>query len=139
MATPSAPVISNAPLASPNTLEYWWYPPTSDGGAAIEDYQLVLNPGGLTCNVGGPGTYYKVTGLTNAQTYFTTIAASNANGLGATASFREFQPGSPPPVGVSTLSATAVFLFVIIIMLVHHVRLIDLHGYIYQLLNHQNL
>jgi hypothetical protein len=110
MATPSAPVISNAPLASPNTLEYWWYPPTSDGGAAIEDYQLVLNPGGLTCNVGGPGTYYKVTGLTNAQTYFTTIAASNANGLGATASFREFQPGSPPPVGVSTLSATAVFL-----------------------------
>lgn len=110
MATPSAPVISNAPLASPNTLEYWWYPPTSDGGAAIDDYYLTLTSqyGVLSCNVGSPGTYYKATGLSNATTYFTTIAASNANGLGATASFREFQPGSPPPRGVSTTTATAV-------------------------------
>lgn len=112
MATPSAPVISNAPQASPNTLEYWWYPPTSDGGASIEDYYLTLTSqyGVLSCNVGVPVTYYTVTGLSNATTYFTTIAASNANGLGATASFREFQPGSPPPVGVSTLSATALML-----------------------------
>lgn len=110
MATPSAPVISNAPLASPNTLEYWWYPPTSDGGASINDYYLTLTSqyGVLSCNVGSPGTYYKATGLSNATTYFTTIAASNANGLGATASFREFQPGSPPPRGVSTTTATAV-------------------------------
>jgi len=110
MATPSAPVISNAPLASPNTLEYWWYPPTSDGGASIDDYYLTLTSqyGVLSCNVGSPGTYYKATGLSNATTYFTTIAASNANGLGATASFREFQPGSPPPRGVSTTTATAV-------------------------------
>ena len=110
MSTPSAPVISNAPLASPNTLEYWWYPPASDGGSNIQDYYLTLTSqyGTLNCNVGSPGTYYRVTGLSNATTYFTTIAASNANGLGTIASFREFQPGSPPPRGVSSLSAVAI-------------------------------
>jgi hypothetical protein len=108
MSTPSAPVISNAPLASPNTLEYWWYPPVS--GAPIQDYYLTLTSqyGTLNCNVGSAETYYKVTGLSNAETYFTTISASNANGLGIATSFREFQPGSPPPRGVSTLSAVAV-------------------------------
>jgi hypothetical protein len=110
MATPSAPVISNAPLASPNTLEYVWYTPTSAGDAPIEDYYLNLTSqyGALTYNVGGLAGYYKVDGLSNATTYFTTIAASNAFGLGAPASFREFQPGSPPPSGVATAVATAV-------------------------------
>lgn len=79
-------------------------------GAPIQDYYLTLTSqyGTLNCNVGSAGTYYKVTGLSNAETYFTTIAASNANGLGTVASFREFQPGSPPPRGVSSLSAVAI-------------------------------
>jgi hypothetical protein len=110
MSLPSAPVISNAPLASPNTLEYWWYPPLSDGGSAIEDYYFTLTSqyGVLNCNVGSAATYYKVTGLSNAETYFTTIGASNVNGLGTLASFREFQPGSPPPMPPISAIITAV-------------------------------
>lgn len=107
--TPSAPIIRNAPRASANTLEYYWFPPASDGGSPILDYQIVLTSdlGTEIYNIGGLGPYYKITGLTDAKEYFTTIAASNAIGLGATASFRPFEPGSPPPLGPSTATAVA--------------------------------
>lgn len=111
MSLPGKPIIRNAPRASPNTLEYYWFPPTNTGGNAIEGYQLSLDPGGITCNISASELsplygYYKVTGLTNATTYFTTIAASTINGYGPTANFRAFQPGSPPLFPPSTTSIT---------------------------------
>jgi hypothetical protein len=108
MATrPSAPSIQNAPRASPNTLEYYWYPPASEGSAPITGYRLTLQPGNLVYTP-GPTQYYKVTGLTNGQTYQTSIAATNDNGAtyGPTANFREFQPGSPPTDPPATATAT---------------------------------
>lgn len=112
MSLPGKPVIRNAPRASPNTLEYYWFPPTSTGGNPIEGYQISLNSGAITCNIAASELsptfgYYKVTGLTNATTYFTTIAASTINGYGPTANFRAFQPGSPPLLGPSTATAVA--------------------------------
>ena len=107
MSLPGRPIIRNAPRASPSTLEYYWFPPSNNGGNPIEGYQLNLDPGGITCNVSASELaptfgYYKVTGLTNATTYFTTIAASTINGYGPTANFRAFQPGSPPPLPPSS-------------------------------------
>jgi hypothetical protein len=115
MSLPGKPVIRNAPRASPNTLEYYWFPPTSTGGNAIEGYQLNLTgdglPGTITCNVpaselSGLYGYYKITGLSNAVTYTTSIAASTINGYGPTANFRRFQPGSPPTRPPSTTTIT---------------------------------
>lgn len=110
MSLPGKPIIRNAPRASPNTLEYYWYPPTDTGGNPIEGYQLSLDPGGITCNIPASQLapsfgYYKVTGLTNATTYFTTIAASTISGYGPTASFRAFQAGSAPLFSASTTTA----------------------------------
>jgi hypothetical protein len=109
MSLPGKPGIRNAPRASPNTLEYYWFPPADTGGNLIEGYQLSINPGAITCNIAASELaptfgYYKVTGLSNATTYFTTIAASTINGYGPTANFRAFQPGSPPLLPPSTTS-----------------------------------
>jgi hypothetical protein len=110
MSLPGKPIIRNAPRASPNTLEYYWYPPTDTGGNPIEGYQLSLDPGGITCNIPASQLaptygYYKVTGLANATTYFTTIAASTISGYGPTANFRAFQAGSAPLFSASTTTA----------------------------------
>lgn len=108
MATPpSAPIIRHAPKASPNTLEYFWYPPTNPGSPAVTGYRLTLQPGNLVYTF-GLTDYYMVTGLTNGQTYQTTVEATNDGGssYGPPASFREFQPGfppvAPPLTGVAT-------------------------------------
>jgi hypothetical protein len=107
MSVPTAPIISNAPRATPNALEYYWYTPANDGGSPILGYQFTLNPGPIVCNIPlGPVNRYKITGLSNAVTYTTTIAASTINGYGTTAPFREFQPGSPPTQPPSTTTIT---------------------------------
>lgn len=115
MSLPGKPIIRNAPRASPNTLEYYWFPPADTGGNPIEGYQLSLDPGGITCNISASELsplygYYKVTGLANATTYFTTIAASTISGYGPTANFRAFQPGSPPlfPPSTTTIMLSGV-------------------------------
>lgn len=51
MSTPSAPIIRNAPRASPNTLEYYWFTPATDGGSPITGYQINLEPGTIRCNI----------------------------------------------------------------------------------------
>jgi hypothetical protein len=112
MSRPSAPILRNAPRASPNTLEFYWITPTSNGGSPITGYQLVLNPGGLTCNIPvplpTPSNYYKVTGLTNAVGYQATIAATNdGTNYGDVANFRELQPGSKPPQRTTSATLTA--------------------------------
>jgi hypothetical protein len=53
---------------------------------------------------------YVVTGLTNAQFYSAYIEATNNGGLtyGPRTNFMDFQTGSLPPIGPSTVTATAV-------------------------------
>jgi hypothetical protein len=95
MSVPSPPAIVVAPLASPNTLEFAWERPVSDGGSPITGYRFQLNSDPAV-TLDASTFYYMVTGLTNSQTYFATIEAQNANGFSSKASFRPFEPGSPP-------------------------------------------
>lgn len=101
MALPGPPNITELPFASPNTLEFEWGPPLTPNGAilgyrfTIDDTQVLINSN---------ERYYKQTGLINGQTYFTSLEASNANGWGAKANFREFQPGSEPVLPPSTFT-----------------------------------
>jgi hypothetical protein len=101
MSVPGPPNITELPFASPNTLEFEWGPPLVSNGAilgyrfTIDDTQVLINSN---------ERYYKQTGLINGQNYFTSLEASNANGWGAKANFREFQPGSEPTLGPSTFT-----------------------------------
>ncbi len=95
MATiPTAPLLSVRPKVTSQTLEFWWRPPTSDGGDPITSY--VLTDGtNFYSTIGNPG-YYSITGLTNGQSYSFSLAASNGVGLGPYAFYRTVQPGNKP-------------------------------------------
>lgn len=102
MATvPTEPLIVVRPKCTSQTLEFYWRPPVSDGGSAITGF--TLTDGTLTYNITGNPGYYKVTGLTNGQTYSFTLAAVNGVGTGPAASFRSVEPGNKPqpPASVS--------------------------------------
>ena len=105
MALPSVPQIFKRPDALDSTLLFFWDPPTSDGGSAITSYFLSDGTNDYTIP-GNPG-FYRLTGLTNGQTYSFTLAASNAIGLGPSDSFRSVQPGvvPNPPTNPSYTSA----------------------------------
>lgn len=102
MATvPTEPLIVVRPKSTSQTLEFYWRPPVSDGGSAITGY--ILTDGTNTYNITGSPGYYKLTGLTNGQTYSFTLAAVNGVGTGPAASFRSVEPGNKPqpPTSVS--------------------------------------
>ena len=102
MATvPTAPQIVVRPKCTNQTLEFYWRPPTSDGGDAITGY--TLTDGTLLYTITGNPGYYKATGLTNGQSYSFTLAAVNGVGSGPTAAFRSVEPGNKPqpPASVS--------------------------------------
>ena len=112
MAAPNPPDIYIRPLCSNTTLTYYWTAPTS--GTPPTSYNLTVSgPGGGTCNVLSPG-YYTVTGLTNGSNYSSYIQSSNANGLSASISFRDVQPGIIPnnpvsPYATATRSTVQLF------------------------------
>jgi hypothetical protein len=107
---PSAPRIVNTPMVEqPGQIAYaWWAPSDLGSPAVITGYRLTLEPGPIV-SLTGPVTDYVVTGLTNTVTYSAIIEATNDNGLtyGPSARFHDFQTGSPPPQGPSTVTATA--------------------------------
>lgn len=107
MSTPSKPNIRVRPKATDGTLEFWWGPPTSDGGSAVTGYVFNI-PGVVTHTLGPTDGYYKVTGLVNGDPYTATIYATNANGNGATATFRTVEPGNlPGPMNTVTTTRDA--------------------------------
>lgn len=105
MSVPGPPIVYFQPRSRNQSLEYRWKPPANDGGSPITGYRFDIN--GLIVDLSGDLRYYKFTGLTNGTDYTTTICAQNANGFGATASFRTFQPGSSVPAPPSTVTAVA--------------------------------
>ena len=115
MATPpSAPIITLAPRASTQTLEFRWSAPINLGSpSTITTYLLELYTSDGTPvqqqTVSGTTFYYRATGLTNGVVYITTIKASNDSGstYGPAASFRPFSPGSSVPGAPATATATA--------------------------------
>jgi probable HAF family extracellular repeat protein len=110
MSTPSAPIISYAPQASNQQLEYQWDAPSSEGSSAITGYRLTLDDGTtpIVNTYGAGARYASVTGLTNGTLYTATIEATN-DGLsyGTAASFRSFEPGNGVPDSPASVLATA--------------------------------
>ncbi len=101
MSVPGPPNITELPFASPNTLEFEWGPPLVSNGDIL-GYRFTIDNTQVFIN--SNERYYKQTGLINGQNYFTSLEASNVNGWGAKANFREFQPGSEPVLGPSTFT-----------------------------------
>lgn len=112
MSVPSPPNIKGQPLASENTLEFAWNPPSQTNGT-IQAYRLILNDGSsdvYTNSTINPSARYARVGppeisLVNGTTYYASLEAQNENGWSARAFFRPFQPGSKPTVGPSTATA----------------------------------
>jgi hypothetical protein len=103
MATvPTAPNIVSLPRAQDGSIEFWWNPPTSDGGSAITGYTVSCSS--PQTQVVLPATAYNtwVKGLTNGQNYTFFITASNAVGESQPATWQPYQPGfiPSPPTGV---------------------------------------
>jgi hypothetical protein len=113
MPVPSAPRVTELPLASNQTLEFLWDPPADTGGPSINKYRLILTPYGGSAIVrypSGDAIFWQETGLTNNTWYTISLEASNDDGLsyGAPALFRSYQPGSPPTRPPATATATRV-------------------------------
>lgn len=77
---PGAPTIGTA-TAGNKQATVPFSAPASDGGSAITSYTATASPGGFTAS--GSGSPLTVTGLTNGQAYTFSVAAANANGVGA--------------------------------------------------------
>jgi hypothetical protein len=115
MSVPGPPNINIQPLASPNTLEYDWDPPTNPNGTILA-YKLTVTDGPTTIytnsSIPPTETYYylgppEIT-LTNGTTYSSYLQAINENGEGAQARFLDFIPGDPPDIAPSTLSVSVI-------------------------------
>ncbi len=106
MATvPTAPNIVSLPRAQDGSIEFWWNPPTSDGGSALTGYTVSCSSPQLKVVL--PTTSFNtwVKGLTNGQNYTFFITASNAVGESAPATWQSYQPGfiPTPPTGIGAL------------------------------------
>jgi hypothetical protein len=105
--TPSAPNVYLLPKAGISTIEYLWYAPTVNGDA-VTNYELTLEPGPLVYTLSSINRY-KVTGLSDGETYSASIRATcNYPDWGPSAAFFEFQPGFPPPMPPISAIITAV-------------------------------
>lgn len=103
MSVPGPPNITQIPFASPNMLEFEWNPPLIPNGTIL-GYRFTIN--GSQTILGADTRYYAATGLTNGETYFTSLEASNTNGWGTPANFRNYQPGSEPTQGPSSFTVS---------------------------------
>lgn len=90
MSVPTAPILSVRPKVTNQTLEFYWRPPSSDGGSPITSYLLSDGTNNYTITQAG---YTRLSGLVNNTPYSFTLAASNTNGLGPVAEFRTVRPG----------------------------------------------
>ena len=110
MATvPTVPNIVSLPRAQDGSIEFWWNPPTSDGGSAITGYTVSCSTPQLQTVLPDSAYNTHVQGLTNGQNYTFFITASNAVGESAPATWQAYQPGfiPSPPTGVGAVQQGA--------------------------------
>ncbi len=110
MSVPGPPDLPVDPESDNLTLEFYWDPPSTDGGSAVTNYRIKL------CN-SDTGTILPATAryfssgptLVNGTTYEASIQACNANGFSTPAYFRPYQPGFPPnPPSTMSVSIVSV-------------------------------
>lgn len=103
MATvPTVPNIVSLPRAQDGSIEFWWNPPTSDGGSAITGYTVSCSTPQLQTVLPADAYNAWIQGLTNGTPYTFFITASNAVGESEPATWQAYQPGfiPSPPTGV---------------------------------------
>jgi hypothetical protein len=116
MATvPTAPNIVSLPRAQDGSIEYWWNPPTSDGGSAITGYIVSCSSPQLQTVLPNTSDSAWIKGLTNGIPYIFFITASNAVGESVPATWQPYQPGfiPSPPTGVGAVQQPASCNFVV--------------------------
>jgi hypothetical protein len=109
--TPGAPTISSI-TAGDTQLSVAFSAPSSDGGAAITNYDYSTDNGGIWVTPSTPATSSPlvVTGLTNGTSYQIKIRARNSVGPGTASNAVTGTPAAPTPAPVppSTSSAPVV-------------------------------
>ena len=106
MGYPSAPVVYPKPKVAPDRLQFWWYPPTSDGGSPILSYTLTCSAIGFSQTYSANTFWAGVSsGIVVGTNYTFSIYATNGIGNGPAASFIPvtacFPPG--PPTNLSSI------------------------------------
>ncbi len=94
---PVAPAAPRAVQASggDTTALVSWSPPSDDGGAPVTRYTVTATPGGQTVTATAGQSTATVTGLTNGQSYWFTVRATNA--VGSSDESAPFGPVVPAP------------------------------------------
>lgn len=95
---PGAPVVYPKPKVAPDRLQFWWYPPTSDGGSAILSYTLTCSAIGFSQTYSANTFWAGVSSpsLVIGTVYTFSIYATNSAGDGPAASFIPVAPCYPP-------------------------------------------
>ena len=95
-----------------------WRAPSSDGGAAVTDYEYRINGSDPWIPIGSTGTTHTVTGLVTGTAYVFEVRAVNAAGRSASSNRAEAKPEEPRTVllahfanGNNTVFNSRVYLF----------------------------
>ena len=79
---PPGPPTDVRVVPGPRSLTVSWRPPVDDGGAPVQAYEAIAQPGGDTCSVAAPATTCTITGLNNGQFLTVTVRAFTTAGFG---------------------------------------------------------
>jgi hypothetical protein len=90
---PGSPILNNRVKASLNTLDFFWQPPTNNGGLAITNYRLKCPEISYDTTFTSNTFHARVSSLTNTQDYVFQVAAINSVGEGPYSVFPVAQPG----------------------------------------------
>ena len=107
---PSTPVLRLNPIASNNSLTFYWTAPIS--GPAVSSYSLICSSVQFSTIINAQSTYYKVSNLSTSQDYTFQLAALNQAGLSPYVPFYTAQPGitpaGPSDLAVSTIDTSTI-------------------------------
>jgi hypothetical protein len=98
LSAPAAPTQLSLDTQDPSKIIVSWGAPTSDGGFAIEDYDVEVNGQTICANI--QVRVCEVGTLSPSVTYNVSVKARNALGLGE-AAVASYTTPAPPPVAVS--------------------------------------
>lgn len=107
MATPDPPQVQLNPVASNNSLSFYWGPPSTMGPDPITGYQLICSSINFAQNFTSTACYAQVSSLTNTTDLVFQLAAKNINGTGPFTPFLSAEPGTAN-TGVGVVTASTV-------------------------------